>query len=108
MRYLDAAVPAMLHGTRRFTYVDGAGAPYASAAIQHWVYNSKPAILVRDQGRYLRLDPAERVARLKSWNRPVWWPTALGALAIAALFLFALRSFRRRERMNARGEILPA
>jgi ABC-type transport system substrate-binding protein len=82
--------------------------PYASAAVQHWVYNSKPAILVRDQGRYLRLDPAERVARLKSWNRPVWWPTALGALAIAALFLFALRSFRRRERMNARGEILPA
>ncbi len=35
--------------------------PYASAAVQHWVHNSKPAILVRDQGRYLRLDVAERV-----------------------------------------------
>ncbi len=82
--------------------------PYSSAAVQHWVYNSKPAILVRDQGRYLRLDPQERVARLQAWNKPVWWPMVLGALALAALILVAVRSFRRRERMNARGEILPA
>src|SRR2546423_296160 len=34
VRYLDIAVPAMLHGTRRFTYVDGAGAPSAAAAIR--------------------------------------------------------------------------
>jgi ABC-type transport system substrate-binding protein len=82
--------------------------PFASAAVQHWVYNSKPAILIRDQGRYLRLDPQERVASLKAWNKPIWWPAVLGALAAAALIVFALRSFRRRERMNARGEILPA
>jgi ABC-type transport system substrate-binding protein len=82
--------------------------PYSSAAVQHWVYNSKPAILIRDQGRYLRLDPAERVARLKVWNHPIWWPAILGALLVAGLIVFALRSFRRRERMNARGEILPA
>ncbi len=82
--------------------------PYSSAAVQHWVYNSKPAILVRDQGRYLRLDPAERVARLAVWNKPVWWPMILIGLAVVALVLVAVRSFRRRERMNARGEILPA
>ena len=82
--------------------------PYSSAAVQHWVYNSKPAILIRDQGRYLRLDPAERVARLKAWNKPVWWPMLLGAAAIAALILLAVRSFRRRERMNARGEVVLA
>ncbi len=82
--------------------------PYSSAAVQHWVYNSKPAILVRDQGRYLRLDPAERVARLKTWNKPVWWPMALVAALIAALLLVAVRSFRRRERTNARGEVLAA
>ncbi|MEO8079158.1 MAG: ABC transporter substrate-binding protein, partial [Caldimonas sp.] len=82
--------------------------PYSSAAVQHWVYNSKPAILVRDQGRYLRLDPQERVARLAVWNKPVWWPMILIGLAVVALVLVAVRSFRRRERMNARGEILPA
>ena len=44
--------------------------PYASAAVQQWVHNSRPAILVRDQGRYLRLDVAQRVARQREWNRP--------------------------------------
>jgi ABC-type oligopeptide transport system substrate-binding subunit len=80
--------------------------PFSSAAVQHWVYNSKPAILIRDQGRYLRLDPAERVARLATWNRPIWWPVIAGALLALVLIAIAVRSFRRRERMNARGEVV--
>jgi ABC-type transport system substrate-binding protein len=80
--------------------------PYSSAAVQHWVYNSKPAILIRDHARYLRLDAAERQRALAQWNRPIWWPMVLGVLAFAALMLVAVRSFKRRERMNARGEVL--
>ena len=80
--------------------------PHASAAVQHWVHNSKSAILIRDQGRYLRLDAAERVKRLKEWNQPVWWPVVLAGLAVVALLVVAVRSFRRRERTNARGEVL--
>ena len=80
--------------------------PYASAAVQSWVHNSKSAILVRDQGRYLRLDVAERVKRQKEWNEPVWWPALLLWAALVALVAVALRSFRRRERTNARGEVL--
>ncbi|WP_331652057.1 ABC transporter substrate-binding protein [Piscinibacter sp.] len=81
--------------------------PYASAAVQSWVSNSKPAILVRDHGRYLRLDVAQRTAKLAEWNQPVWWPlAALAALAIAAV-LYLRGALRRRERMNARGELLP-
>jgi len=80
--------------------------PHASASIQHWVYNSKPAILVRDQGRYLRLDTAERAQKLAAWNHPRWWPLLLIGAGIAALVWAALRSLRRRERMNARGEVL--
>jgi hypothetical protein len=80
--------------------------PYASAAAQRWVYNYKPAILVRDQGRYLRLDVAQRVAAHASWNRPVWWPLLLlGALLIALVWV-ARSHFRKRERTNARGEVL--
>jgi ABC-type transport system substrate-binding protein len=80
--------------------------PYASAAVQKWVTNSKPAILVRDHGRYLRLDSNARTASLSEWNRPVWWPVALIVAVIAAGVLIARNSLRRRERMNARGEIL--
>ena len=80
--------------------------PYASAAVQQWVHNSKPAILVRDQGRYLRLDVDQRVARQRQWNRPVWWPL-IGLAALALLLVWvARRQLRRRERTNARGEVL--
>jgi len=80
--------------------------PYSSSAAQAWVHNHKPAVLVRDQGRYLRLDTADRVRRLKEWNQPVWWPMVLGALALIGLVVVAIRSFRRRERTNARGEVM--
>jgi ABC-type transport system substrate-binding protein len=80
--------------------------PYASAAVQHWVYNSKPAVLVRDQSRYLRVDAAERVARTAGWNRPVWWPLGLLAAAVLLLVWVGRRSLRLRERTNARGQVL--
>jgi ABC-type transport system substrate-binding protein len=80
--------------------------PWASAAVQHWVYNSKPAVLVRDQSRYLRVEPQERVARMSSWNGAVWWPIGLGLAAAAMVVWVARRNLRRRERTNARGEVL--
>ena len=81
--------------------------PYASQAVQSWVYNTKPAILIRDHGRYLRLDAAQRAAKLAQWNRPVWWPlAALGVLGVLGL-LYLRGVLSRRERMNARGEIMP-
>jgi ABC-type transport system substrate-binding protein len=80
--------------------------PYASAAVQQWVHNSKSAILVRDQGRYLRLDVAQRVASLHAWNRPVWWPVLALLAAALALIAVSVRAVRRRERLNARGEVL--
>ena len=82
--------------------------PYSSAAVQHWVYNSKPAILIRDHGRYLRIDVDERRRAQAEWNKPVWWPMVVLTLAFAGLLLVAVQSFKRRERMNARGELLAA
>jgi ABC-type transport system substrate-binding protein len=80
--------------------------PYSSAAVQGWVHNSKPAVLVRDHGRYLRLDTTQRVAKLREWNRPTWWPViAAGLLALLALWI-ARSMLRKRERTNARGEVL--
>ena len=70
------------------------------------VGNSKPALLIRDHGRYLKLDTDLRVAKLAAWNRPVWWPVvALVALVLVGVWV-AWRSLRRRDRVNARGEVL--
>jgi ABC-type transport system substrate-binding protein len=82
--------------------------PWASAATQGWVKNSKPAILIRDHGRYLKLDVKAREAALSTWNKPVWWPPVAIAAVLFAAFLFTRRSMRVRERMNARGEVLAA
>ena len=77
--------------------------PYSSAAVQGWLHNARPTVLIRDPGRYMRVDASARTAKLAEWNRPVWWPLVLVVLALAALVWFALRSFRLRERSTARG-----
>lgn len=71
--------------------------PYTSAAAQRWVHNHKPAILIRDHGRYLRLDVADRVSSLQAWNRPVWWPVGLMGALLAAGGWALRRHLRRRE-----------
>jgi ABC-type transport system substrate-binding protein len=80
--------------------------PYASGAFQPWVKNGKPSILVKDMARYYRIDTAERERLQASWNAPVWWPVIVGLLALVAAVMVAVRSFRRRERTNARGEVI--
>lgn len=80
--------------------------PYASAATQHWVYNQKASVMIKDRGRYLRVDPVERERALAQWNHAIWWPMVLSVVALAALLMIAVRAFRRRERTNARGEVL--
>jgi ABC-type transport system substrate-binding protein len=80
--------------------------PYTSLAKQAWVGNTKPAILIRDTGRYMKLDTQKRVRDLAEWNRPVWWPVLLLAGAGLTVWLLGRSTLRRRERMNARGEVL--
>ena len=80
--------------------------PYSSGAFQPWVHNAKPAVMIRDMGRYYRIDTADRVRRQAEWNQPVWWPVALLVGAGAVVVWLALRSFRRRDRLDARGQVL--
>jgi ABC-type transport system substrate-binding protein len=80
--------------------------PYASGAYQPWVYNGKPGIMTRDMARYYRIDPALRASKQAEWNKPTWWPPLLIVALLGLAFWGARRSFRRRERLNARGELL--
>ncbi|MEQ1804503.1 MAG: ABC transporter substrate-binding protein [Burkholderiaceae bacterium] len=80
--------------------------PFASGAYQSWLHNGKPTIMIRDMAKYYRLDPAQRAAKLAQWNQPTWWPPVVLTAGVVMLFGLAWRAFRRRERVNARGEIL--
>ncbi|AKJ29196.1 ABC transporter substrate-binding protein [Caldimonas brevitalea] len=80
--------------------------PYSSGAYQQWVYNAKPGLMLRDQARYYRIDPAQRAALQAQWNRPVWWPLVLLALGVVLLVWRARASFRERDLRTARGEVL--
>ena len=82
--------------------------PWSSTAVQSWVHNSKPAVLIRDHGRYLKLDTQARVASLAAWNKPQYWPIVLLLAGLVGVVLFARRSLKKRERMNARGEVIAA
>ena len=80
--------------------------PFASGAYQPWVYNGKPSILVRDMAKYYRIDPALRAQKQTEWNKPALWPPVLIVLALLAIGWAGRRTFQRRERLNARGEVL--
>ncbi|MFN5047382.1 ABC transporter substrate-binding protein [Roseateles sp.] len=80
--------------------------PYASAAVQGWIKNSKPAILVRDHARYLRLDAEQRASQVRRWNEPVLWPLAVLALLGGGAVWLARRALQRRERLDARGRLV--
>ena len=56
----------------------------------------------------LWLDTPARVASVAAWNKPLWWPLAVLLGLLAGALLFARRSLRRRERLNARGEVIAA
>lgn len=80
--------------------------PYASGAYQPWVYNGKPSVMIRDMAKYYRIDPAMRMAKQAEWNRPSWWPPLLIVLILIGAAWGTQRAFRKRERLNARGEVL--
>jgi ABC-type transport system substrate-binding protein len=81
--------------------------PWSTGAFQPWVKNGQVPIMFRDMSKYYRLDTAMRAQKLAEWNRPVYWPLAIFALLALALAWWARRSFKRRERTSARGELVP-
>ena len=80
---------------------------WTGQAYQHWVYNGKPSIVIRDPVRYYRIDPQERAQRQGEWNRPVWWPLLVLVVGFAAIVWMTRRSFRKRETATARGTAAP-
>lgn len=82
--------------------------PWGGMAFQQWVHNGKPGIMVRDMAKYYRLDAPTRAAKQAEWNRPIYWPMTLLALAVWAIFWAARRSYRARETATAKPTGRPA
>lgn len=76
--------------------------PWGGLAFQPWVHNGKPSILIRDMAKYYRVDPELRTQKLAEWNHPIRWPLALIVVLVAAMALWARRSFKARETATAR------
>ena len=71
-------------------------------ALYHaWFGNLKPNKIAYNTVKYQRIDSALREQNRRAWNRPLWWPLALGALVLLAFTLPAVVAWRRRERGTA-------
>lgn len=75
--------------------------PLSGGAYQQWVGNAKPTQMVRNTLQYMKLDTAKRVASVRSWNRPIWWPLALIVLINLLVISVAWRTMKRRDRQAA-------
>jgi hypothetical protein len=66
------------------------------------VGNRKPNQIANNLLKYQRIHVAKRESQRAAWNRPVLWPLVAGTMALAAVALPAVVSWRRRERRTER------
>jgi hypothetical protein len=69
-------------------------------AYHQWVHNGKPSNIIRDQMSYLRVDPTQRVEKIRQWNQAVLWPLILLPLVIGLLLWPAVSIWRRRQNLS--------
>ncbi len=62
-----------------------------------WEHNSKPNKMANNSMKYLRVDPAQRDALRKAWNKPAWWPLIALVLMVTVAGWWIIRVMRQRE-----------
>jgi len=66
--------------------------------LQHgWLHNIKPNIMANNKLKYWRVDAAEREAKRHAWNRPAYWPLALGFVLLSVFSVWMWGVLRKRE-----------
>jgi ABC-type transport system substrate-binding protein len=74
---------------------------HVALAFQPWVKNGVASVVSLDRAMHYRVDAAQRQRTLAQWNRPVYWPFALAALALAGVLGAGVWVWRRGERATA-------
>jgi ABC-type transport system substrate-binding protein len=80
--------------------------PGATGVFQPWVHNAKPSLILKDQAKFLRIDTQLRAAKIADWNQPRPWPVLVFVLVAALVVWPAWKLWQRRERANARGQLV--
>ncbi|MBS1198171.1 MAG: extracellular solute-binding protein family 5 [Proteobacteria bacterium] len=100
--------PARLQIIRRMLRTLQHDAPWVfgffpkSYTLDHvWLGNRKPIDVGHNTLKYQRVNVAERARLRAEWNRPVWWPLVLAAVALVLVLLPAVLGYRRREKKAA-------
>ncbi|MDD4912400.1 MAG: ABC transporter substrate-binding protein [Sideroxydans sp.] len=66
--------------------------------LQHdWLHNIKPNIMANNKLKYWRVDAAQREQLRSEWNRPAYWPLALGFVALSLFGVWMWRVLQRRD-----------
>jgi len=66
--------------------------------LQHgWLHNIKPNIMANNKLKYWRVDADQREQLRSQWNRPAYWPLALGFIALSLFGVWMWRVLRKRE-----------
>lgn len=66
--------------------------------LQHgWLNNIKPNIMANNKLKYWRVDAAERKQLRSTWNRPAYWPLALGSVLLSLFGVWMWRVLKKRE-----------
>lgn len=66
--------------------------------LQHgWLHNIKPNIMANNKLKYWRVDAAEREQLRSTWNRPAYWPLALGSVLLSLFGVWMWRVLKKRE-----------
>ncbi|MFA6119737.1 MAG: ABC transporter substrate-binding protein [Sideroxydans sp.] len=66
--------------------------------LQHgWLHNIKPNIMANNKLKYWRVDAAQREQLRSQWNRPAYWPLALGFIALSLFGVWMWRVLKKRE-----------
>ncbi len=63
-----------------------------------WYSNLKPNSMANNRLKYTRIDPDARAEKRQAWNKPIFWPLALGGLLFVLMLLPAFNAYRRRAR----------
>ncbi|MBQ0724893.1 MAG: ABC transporter substrate-binding protein [Cycloclasticus sp.] len=75
--------------------------PKAFSLYHAWYTNANPNLMANNSTKYINIDPQLRRAYQSKWNKPVYWPLVIIALALLLLLLPAYRIYRRIENAKA-------
>jgi ABC-type transport system substrate-binding protein len=70
--------------------------PKTFSLYHSWYQNLKPNLMANNRLKYMRIDPVARAEKRLLWNKPVFWPLGLIAVALILLILPAIQSYRLR------------